>query len=150
MKTISELLTILRDNAKVEDDEICDGLCAEVLELYENEVISLYEKGLLYYYINENKPHYEFVFYGMMTDQYGWPRYEWPPRLAWLNEHIELNKEKEKIMRTNFLTAIKRSKLNYDTTGFFVVNHTHHGIGFKLVHKGNVYVVSIHTKERKN
>ena len=38
MRTISELLTILRDNAEVEDDEICDGLCAEVLDLYENDI----------------------------------------------------------------------------------------------------------------
>ena len=106
MRTISELLTILRDNVEIDaNGEIYDGLCYEIVTLHENGKISYLEYSTLRNYVYSNIP---VIFKGLRRSPYGWPCHKWPPRLAWLNEHIELNKEKEKIMRTNFLTAIKK------------------------------------------
>lgn len=93
MRPISKLLEILRDNAEVENNEIFDGLCFEAAELCEKDIISLDEKYVLYDYIDENMPKM-INDYGLIS-YYGWPKGEWLPRLEWINEHIELNKEKE-------------------------------------------------------
>ena len=93
MRTISELLTILRDNAGVYDNQIYDGLCWEAYEIFENNIISHDELETLYEYIKENMPYYtsEYVCEWALRE-YGWPSGEWLPRLEWLNEHIELTK----------------------------------------------------------
>lgn len=93
MRTISELLTILRDNAGVYDNQIYDGLCWEVFELFSSNIISSDENNALCDYIDENMP--KMINDDGLISDYGWPIGEWLPRLEWLNEHIELNKEKE-------------------------------------------------------
>lgn len=94
MRTISELLTILRDNAGVYDNQIYDGLCWEAFELSSSDVISIDERHELHQYIKENMPYYKHIdFNGMVFYEYGWAPSEWPARLAWLNEHIELTKD---------------------------------------------------------
>lgn len=93
MRTISELLTILRDNANVYGDgEIIAGLCYEVIVLYDKIIISLDERYALNDYIDKNMPTGIRTVIGI---KYGWPPGEWPPRLAWLNEHIELTKDQQ-------------------------------------------------------
>lgn len=91
MRTISELLTILRDNVYVDGDgEIYNGLCYEVIELHGKGIISLNEKHALHKYIDKHMPVGICTTFGI---KYGWTPREWPPRLAWLNEHIELTKD---------------------------------------------------------
>lgn len=85
MRTISELLTILRDNADVGYKGISSGLCYESHRIFRYGLISDFEYEYLNDYINENIP-------VRIGSAYGWPIGEWQPRLEWLNQHIELNK----------------------------------------------------------
>ena len=97
MRTISELLTILRDNARVENDSIFMGLCFEIGSLLGKIIITTSESIKLKIYIQENMPvrMLEDEIGGHVASPYGWPPGEWTPRLAWLNEHIELTKDKQ-------------------------------------------------------
>lgn len=95
MRTISELLTILRDNADVNGDKIHAGLCFEVDELSRKNIISISEKELLQEYIEENMPERIISnIYTTFVSAWGWTVSEWPPRLKWLNKHIKLNLKK--------------------------------------------------------
>lgn len=89
MRTMHELLTILRDNAMVYHDKIYSGLCHETNYLLGKDIISYKERNLLRNYINENIPNRK---NGYILN-YAWQVCEWPPRLAWLNEHIELTRQ---------------------------------------------------------
>ena len=97
MRNISELLTILRDNTKVVNNEIPFGLCREVRRLCDNAIIFHEEKFSMIEYIINKMPYYEFKepFGLILKNIYGWPPCEWLPRLAWLNEHIELTKNQQ-------------------------------------------------------
>ena len=99
MRTINELLIILRDNARVKKSwfglkqRIDYGLCYEIDYLYENFFfdsskihIDNREAMLLLDYLYQNRPD-KAITYGMY-----WPPYKWKPRLKWLNEQIELTK----------------------------------------------------------
>lgn len=94
MRTISELLTILRDNAEVVNNGILFGLCHEVRRLHGNDIISREEKFSMIDYITNKMPYSEFKgpFGVMLKNIYGWPVGEWEPRFQWLNEHIKLTK----------------------------------------------------------
>ena len=93
MRTMHELLTILRDNANVYGNgEIIAGLCYEVIVLHGKIIISVDERYALNDYIDKNMPTGIRTVIGI---RYGWRPGEWHPRLAWLNEHIELTKEQQ-------------------------------------------------------
>ena len=87
MRTIHELLIVLRDNSRVSRDGkyIDSGLCREVDFLHINDTIDLYETKLLNSYFRNNFPIKD-------LDMFSWPRGQWQPRLEWLNKHIELTK----------------------------------------------------------
>ena len=89
-RPIHQLLTILRDNARVENNMLIEGLCLEVQYLsYSTHMITFNEAIELDTYIKKNMP---VRMIGNTTDIscFGWERFIWEPRLAWLNEHIEL------------------------------------------------------------
>lgn len=91
MRTMHELLILLRDNIKVTKSwfglrqRIGRGLCLEIGLLYSScdDLINNEEYCLLCSYINDNRPFYE------KDDSYGWKPTLWKPRLKWLNKHIE-------------------------------------------------------------
>ena len=92
MRTINELLIILRDNAKVKKSwfglrlRINAGLCCEIFKITRSHSISDCEWVILTEYINRYAP-------PSNSDGFKWPPYKWKPRLKWLNEQIELTKE---------------------------------------------------------
>ena len=92
MRTINELLIILRDNARVKKSwfglrqRIESGLCYEIGKLEELGILSIDEWSILRQYIHINAPDY------IKYSGYRWPPYKWKPRLKWLNEQIELTK----------------------------------------------------------
>lgn len=87
-RTIHELLIILRNNVKVTKSwfgfkqRIHNGLCWDVVRLYDISIIDQHEKIILIDYINKS----------IDSNSYYWPMGEWKPRSKWLNEHIELTK----------------------------------------------------------
>ena len=91
MRTINELLIILRDNARVKKSwfglrlRINAGLCYELSKLVESQCMSSYEWNILVIYFNIYAP-------PSNSAGYRWPPYKWKPRLKWLNEQIELTK----------------------------------------------------------
>ena len=91
MRTINELLIILRDNARVKKSwfglrlRINTGLCYELGKLVESQHISGYEWNILVIYFNIYAP-------PSNSDGYRWPPCKWKPRLKWLNEQIKLTK----------------------------------------------------------
>ena len=93
MRTINELLIILRDNARVNKSwfglrqRIEYGLCYEVVTLEELGILSIDEWGILRQHIRINAPDY------IKDSRYRWTPYKWKPRLKWLNKQIELTKE---------------------------------------------------------
>lgn len=93
-RPIDILLSILRDNARVENNMIPDGLCLEVQYLsYSSRMINFNEAIELDTYIKKNMP-VSMIGDTKMISDYGWVPKKWPPRLAWLNEHIELTRPK--------------------------------------------------------
>ena len=93
MRTIHELLIILRDNANVTKSwfglkqRIKSGLCNEISMLCDSDVITVVEFYMLNNYLINNKP--------ITGGKYFyWNRYEWKPRLKWLNKHIKLTRDK--------------------------------------------------------
>lgn len=88
MRPISELLEILRDRSRNKNNRIRNGLCAEVYFLHSYNLLSQDEYCLIMDYFIENLPN-------KSPYEYSFPVGDWLPRLKWLNEHIELNKEKE-------------------------------------------------------
>ena len=93
MRTINELLIILRDNARVKKSwfglrqRIESGLCYEVGKLEELGILSIDEWSILRQHIHINAPDY------IKDSGYRWTPYKWKPRLKWLNKQIELTKE---------------------------------------------------------
>lgn len=88
-RPIHELLTILRDNARVEHNMIQEGLCLEVQYLsYTSHMITFLEAIALMGYIRKNMQ--VIMIDSKIRSDYGWERKKWEPLLAWINEHIEL------------------------------------------------------------
>ena len=94
MRTIKELLIILRDNARVKKTlfgpRICRGLCYEITTLIEDNVIDGGEAHELvthiYYAVkdkNEKHPH------RLCHRNYLFPRGRWRCRKKWLNKQIK-------------------------------------------------------------
>ncbi len=95
MRTIHELITILRANCRIRNgNKLLDGLCHEAAIMRRNDIIDKKEYRLLTNYIYDNMPETPWTNKNGFTMQslYGWPQCEWPPRLKWLNEQIELTK----------------------------------------------------------
>lgn len=96
MKTIHELLVVLRANCRIRNGNVLlDGLCHEASRLNAIGLINSDELKLLNDYIYDNMPERPWTDKNGFTRQslYGWPQCEWPPRLDWLNEHIESTKQ---------------------------------------------------------
>lgn len=92
-RPIHDLLTILRDNARVEYNMVQEGLCLEVQYLsYTSHLITFLEAIELKEYIKKNMPVIMLV--PETRSDFGWEPCLWGPRLAWLNEHIELTRPK--------------------------------------------------------
>jgi len=108
-RTTHELLTILRDNAKVDQTGLIirAGLCYEVGPLNTKELINDDEYSLLRHYIKVNMPKYTIPVDTKIIDYddnfniidhyddfsqtgFGWLPTSWKPRLRWLNKHIKL------------------------------------------------------------
>lgn len=100
MRTINELLIILRDNARVKKSwfglkhNINSGLCSEIDNLlwnfyFDNTTphVNSMEALVLRDYLCKNRPN------GAAQYSFYWPVGLWEPRLKWLNEQIELTKE---------------------------------------------------------
>ena len=93
MRTINELLIILRDNARVKKSwfglrqRIESGLCYEVGKLEELGILSIDEWSILKKHIHISAPDY------IKDSGYRWTPCKWKPRLKWLNKQIELTKE---------------------------------------------------------
>ena len=84
MRTIHELLIILRDRSRViEGKYIVFGLCKEVSVLYWDDIIDEDDMVLLQEYFENNMPNPN-------LNGFSFPRGQWIPRLNWLNKHIEL------------------------------------------------------------
>ena len=89
MRTIKELLTLLRDKADVTTycfglfKKIEWGLCYEVDELYKYDEINIEEYKELRSHIRVYRPLYFF------DNRFGWRPGAWRPRLKWLNKEIE-------------------------------------------------------------
>lgn len=93
-RPIHQLLTILRDNPRVQNNMVQEGLCLEVQYLsYLAQMISFTEAAYLDTYINENMP-VRYMPDSNLRSGFGWPKSEWPPRFAWLNQHVELTRPK--------------------------------------------------------
>jgi hypothetical protein len=97
-RSIHELLTILRDNASVENGLIQSGLCCDVEQLLNSNIFTIVEAWTLLNYIKKYMPIYvipeRFVNYKNYSNGFGWLPRKWKPRLKWLNEHIELTRSK--------------------------------------------------------
>lgn len=92
-RPIHELLTILRDNARVEHNMVQEGLCLEVQYLsYTSHMITFLEAIALMEYIRKNMP--VIMIDSKIRSAFGWKPFLWTPRLFWLNEHIELTRPK--------------------------------------------------------
>ena len=100
MRTINELLIILRDNARVKKSwfglkhNINSGLCSEIDNLlwnfyFDNTTphVNSMEALVLRDYLCKNRPN------GAAQYSFYWSVGLWKPRLKWLNEQIELTKE---------------------------------------------------------
>ena len=95
MRTINELLIILRDNARVKKSwfglklRIDCGLCTEALNLVgaNFRYITWDEYDIIMKHIANYGPTF------LPNSGYRWPIGLWKPRLKWLNEQIELTKE---------------------------------------------------------
>ena len=92
MRTINELLIILKDNAVVINSwfglkqRINSGLCREVNRIQDKDLITEEELLLLYKHI---------AIFAPKSPQgvgYSWTKSEWKPRLKWLNKQIKLTK----------------------------------------------------------
>ena len=89
MRTIKELLTLLRDRADVTTycfglfKRIEWGLCYEVGELLKCDEINTTEYNVLMAHINLHRPKYLF------DNRFGWKPGVWRSRLKWLNKEIE-------------------------------------------------------------
>lgn len=93
-RPIHQLLTILRDNARVENNMVQEGLCLEVQYLsYTTHMITFLEALSLKDYIKKNMP-VRMIANTTSISDFGWEPFFWEPRLAWLNEHIELTRPK--------------------------------------------------------
>ena len=91
MRTIHELLILLRDNIKPKRKflfwkRIESGLCLEKARLENDGLINEEEYYLLSDYLRYNLPPREVNFY------FCWKPKLWKPRLKWLNQQIELTK----------------------------------------------------------
>lgn len=102
MRTIHELLILLRDNTRVDSKgKIESGLCNEAAYIYYHEhLIVTDEYNLLINFIELNIPHFTIdlkkhpVFEGWGVNGFGWIPKLWEPRLKWLNKHIKLTEPK--------------------------------------------------------
>ena len=102
IRPIHELLTILRDKARVSSKglTIKAGLCYEVDALRDSNIIRWDERNKLCWYIRENMPKYVIPdtsskYSPFSSHGFGWLPTRWQPRLTWLNEQIELTTPKE-------------------------------------------------------
>jgi hypothetical protein len=99
MKTINELLIIMRDNI----DKLQTGLCLLYDTLYYDcKLITLDEAILLKNYINNNAPTIKSKLFEPHDSIYYWPvearvgKIEAiKPRLRWLNYHIKITSKKK-------------------------------------------------------
>lgn len=89
-RSIHQLLIILRDNAEVENDRISSGLCREIHTSSYRDLITEQEALLLFDYLFSSP--YSATKNLRYGEPFYWPRSEWPPRLEWLNQQIELTK----------------------------------------------------------
>jgi hypothetical protein len=91
MRTIKELLTILKEN--IEKHGVDTGLCYENCVLYNKGLISFEERTIIKNWIHKHKPlpiinqkswcHYQ-------KTNYYWPEGQSKPRIEFLNKHIKL------------------------------------------------------------
>lgn len=89
MRTIHELLIVLRDKTPVKNNKITAGLCLSCLCRKNNDEITIDEFILLHCYIRANIPNSKF---STRQARWGWKPGNWTSRLRWLNKHIELTK----------------------------------------------------------
>lgn len=81
MRTIKELLEVLRDNEN--QKYFIGGLCGMTTRMEINNIITTDEDENLNAYIKINAPN-------RLSTSYNWDYGEWEPRLKWINEQIEL------------------------------------------------------------
>lgn len=93
MRTIHELLVIMRDNGET---IITSGLCHLCDQLWMKGYIDVLESNILDEYIKHHKPTKRSKFYNEISSRtwYYWPIRNWSFRLAWLNYHIKITKNK--------------------------------------------------------
>lgn len=90
MRTIHELLILLRDNIKPKTvflfwKRIDSGLCYEKDRIFDDKILDDNEYFLISQYMRKHLPR-------RANSNYSWEIGLWKPRLKWLNEHIELTK----------------------------------------------------------
>ena len=81
MRTIKELLILLREKCVTRIPEAKYGICGTIDWLVSCEDISLDEAYKLYYYVEINQPK-------EVAGAYWWPRGELSPRIEFLNKLI--------------------------------------------------------------
>ena len=112
-RPIHELLTILRDNCRVNNNQLRSGLCYELDNLEALDLITHSESMIFFEYIYKNMPTrlFETCFGKIEVSMYGWPRGEWPQRLEWLNEHILLTRQ-QSLSRNFGIESLNLESLN--------------------------------------
>ena len=89
MRTIKELLIILRDSIELLET----GLCLICLKLMLSDSITEAEYNYIHDYIYDNRPSKKSKLYGNSdANPYYWDQGDKEPRLRWLNYHIKKNK----------------------------------------------------------
>ena len=97
MKTIKELLIIVRDNIQ-QDILFTDGICLETYRLHAENIIDYDEYYLLVEFLNNNTPLtknviidriLELNFTKPLDATYWWKYGDKKPRIKWLNKHIK-------------------------------------------------------------
>lgn len=91
MRNLKKLLEILYD--KVNNDYSYHGLCSEIAELENLQIITVTEKYELFSYIRKNRPFSAYF----RSDLYYWNPRLITPRLDWLKTHINKCSIKENI-----------------------------------------------------
>ena len=120
-------LLILLKNCVIPDENnlINSGLCYEVSHLNYHSIINKFERDKLISYIKDNMPEYAIpdndyanLNRNFNRIEFGWLPELWQPRLEWLNVHIEMNIEKEDLIRLYIKSCKKayKAKLNKLTT----------------------------------
>lgn len=89
MRTIKELLIVVRSNRKM----FRNGLCYLINKLYRTGDINCKERRLLSEYIENNGPSKgKYIFWRVGNDSaYWWTPCAWTPRYLWLTEQILKN-----------------------------------------------------------